>query len=99
MVRRHNHDSNTPFGFSTLGLKILDPTLKAMKAYKRGPKKCVSRGPPAARNHDSNTPVGFSTLGLKILETSFKSLKAYKLAPKWCFPHRLPPATMIAIPF
>jgi hypothetical protein len=69
-----------------------------MKAYKRGPKKCVSRGPPAALNNDINTPVGFSTLGLKILETSLKSLKAYKQAPKWCLPHRLPPATMIAIP-
>jgi hypothetical protein len=28
------HTSNTPFGFSNLGVKILDPTLKAMKAYK-----------------------------------------------------------------
>jgi hypothetical protein len=43
-----NHDSITPFGFSTLGVKILDSNLKDLKAYKLAPKWCVlGRLPPA----------------------------------------------------
>jgi hypothetical protein len=58
----HNHASNTPFGFQTLGVKILDPTLKAMKAYKLAPKKCV----PGRLPH--TTMIGITLSGFQPLE-------------------------------
>jgi hypothetical protein len=33
-----NNYCNTPFGFTTLKVKILETTLKALKAYKLAPK-------------------------------------------------------------